>query len=140
MRFQGKLYRSGRHWIVEVPVFDATTQGRSRTEALEMIADWFHAMVGRKGFAVRVHHVADGEIELASDDTRAMISLLLQRQRQRSGLSLAQVSERLGASSRNAYARYERGATVPTVEKLDQLLKAVAPNRDIVVRETLARS
>jgi ribosome-binding protein aMBF1 (putative translation factor) len=105
-----------------------------------MIADWFHTMVDRKGFAVHVYHVADDEIEVASDDTRTMISLLLQRQRQKSGLSLAQVSERLGASSRNAYARYERGVTVPTVEKLDELLKAVAPNRDIVVRESLARS
>jgi hypothetical protein len=140
MRFHGKLYRSGRHWVVDVPVFDATTQGRSRTEALGLIADWFHAMVDRDGFTLRVHHVADDEIEVASDDTRAMISLLLQRQRQKSGLSLAQVSQRLGASSRNAYARYERGTTVPTVEKLDELLKAVAPNRDIVVRETFGRS
>jgi hypothetical protein len=136
MRFQGKVYRSGQHWIADVPIFDATTQGRSRKEALEMIADWFHTMANRKAFAVSVHHVAGDEIELASDDTRAMISLLLQRQRQKSGLSLAQVSERLGATSRNAYARYERGITVPSVEKLDQLLRAVAPNREIVVRES----
>jgi ribosome-binding protein aMBF1 (putative translation factor) len=103
-----------------------------------MIADWFESMVNRKGFAVRVHQAADDEIEVASDDTRAMVSLLLQRQRQKSGLSLAQVSERLGARSRNAYARYEQGTTAPTVEKLDELLRAVAPNRDIVVREAFA--
>ena len=138
MRFHGKVYRSGKHWIVDVPIFDATTQGRSRKEALEMIVDWFHSLVNRKGFAVRVHQAADGEIEVASDDMRAMVSLLLQRQRQKSGLSLAQVSERLGARSRNAYARYEQGTTAPTVEKLDELLRAVAPNRDIVVRETVA--
>ncbi|HEX5045760.1 MAG TPA: helix-turn-helix transcriptional regulator [Gammaproteobacteria bacterium] len=94
--------------------------------------------VNRKAFAVSVHPVTGDEIELASEDTRAMISLLLQRQRQKSGLSLAQVSERLGATSRNAYARYERGITVPSVEKLDQLLRAVAPNREIVVRESAA--
>jgi|SRR5882672_3293975 len=137
MRFQGKVYKSGKHWIVDVPIFDATTQGRSRKDALEMIADWFHSMVNRKGFAVRVHQAAGDEIEVASDDTRAMISLLLQRQRQKSGLSLAQVSERLGARSRNAYARYEQGTTAPTVEKLDELLRAVAPNRDILVREAV---
>jgi transcriptional regulator with XRE-family HTH domain len=62
-----------------------------------------------------------------------MISLLLRRQRQQSGLSLAAVAQRLGARSRNAYARYEQGLTAPTVEKLDELLRAIAPDRDIVV-------
>ena len=50
-------------------------------------------------------------------------------------LTLSEAAERLGAKSRNAYARYEQGRCVPTVEKLDELLRAVAPNRDIVVRE-----
>jgi transcriptional regulator with XRE-family HTH domain len=65
-----------------------------------------------------------------------MISLLLRRQRQKSGLSLKQAAERLGAKSRNAYARYEQGVAVPTVAKLDELLKAIAPDRDIVVRQS----
>jgi transcriptional regulator with XRE-family HTH domain len=42
----------------------------------------------------------------------------------------------LGAQSCNAYARYEQGSSVPTVEKLDELLRAVAPDRDIVVCES----
>lgn len=71
-------------------------------------------------------------------DPRTMISLLLRRQRHKSGLSLAQAAARLGVRSRNAYARYEQGASVPTVEKLDQLVKAVAPGSDIVLRQTAA--
>jgi transcriptional regulator with XRE-family HTH domain len=62
-----------------------------------------------------------------------MIRLLLQRQRQISGLSLAVAAERLGAKSRNAYARYEQGSSVPTVEKLDKLLQAVSGGRDFVL-------
>jgi transcriptional regulator with XRE-family HTH domain len=65
-----------------------------------------------------------------------MIRLLLQRQRQKSGLSLAEVAHRLGAKSRNAYARYEQGVSVPTIEKLDELLRAIAPDREIVVRQS----
>ena len=45
------------------------------------------------------------------------------------------MESRLGESSRNAYARYERGDAVPTVEKLDALLKAAAPDADFVIRE-----
>ena len=136
MRFQGKLIRDGKWWLAEVPVFAAMTQGRTRKEALEMIADWFLSVVDRKGFAVQVHPTGRDDFELSSKDSRQMIALLLKRQRQHSGLSLAQVAERLGAKSRNAYARYEQGVSVPTVDKLDELLRAIAPDREIVVRQS----
>ena len=133
MRFQGKLSKHGTWWLAEVPVFDAMTQGRTRTEAFAMIADWFTTMVERKGFSIQVHPAGRDHFEVSSDDARAMISLLLQRQRQKSGLSLAQVAQRLGAKSRNAYARYEQGLSTPTIEKLEELLRAIAPDREIVL-------
>lgn len=68
-----------------------------------------------------------------------MIALLLRRRRQASGASLREIAARLGAKSRNAYARYERGQTVPTMEKLDALLKATAPGGDFVIRESGSR-
>ena len=136
MRFQGKLCRDGRWWLAEVPVFDALTQGRTRKEALEMTVDWFTTIIDREGFSVRIHSTGSDTFEVSSDDARNMIRLLLQRQRQMSGLTLAQAAERLGARSRNAYARYEQGASVPTVEKLDELLRAIAPDREIVVRQS----
>ena len=132
MRFPGRLRRDGRHWLAEVPVFAAMSQGRTRADALAMIADWFATMVDQPRFAVRVVNVHGSRFEIAAD-TRPMISLLLRRQRQQSGLSLAAVAERLGARSRNAYARYEQGVTAPTVDKLAELLKAIAPDRDILV-------
>jgi predicted RNase H-like HicB family nuclease/DNA-binding XRE family transcriptional regulator len=138
MRFQGEIYKDGKHWLAEVPVFDAMTQGRTRREALDMIADWFRTLVDQPDFSLRVHSIDRATFEVGSDNPRAMISLLLRRQRQKSGLSLAQAAQRLGAKSRNAYARYEQGRAVPTVEKLDELLKAVAPDQDIVVRESRA--
>lgn len=137
MRFQGKLYKEGRFWLAEVPVFDAMTQGRSRKEALEMIADWFATMVNRPRFSVDVHPIGDG-FEVGASDVGTMIRLLLQRQRQKSGLSLAEAAHRLGAKSRNAYARYEQGASMPTVQKLDELLRAIAPGNDFVLRESRA--
>jgi hypothetical protein len=133
MRFQGKLYKDGKFWLVEVPVFAAMTQGRSRKEALEMIADWFVTMIDRPGVAVTIHEGKQGNFELSASDTKAMVGLLLQRQRQLHGLSLAAAADRLGAKSRNAYARYEQGSSMPTVEKLDKLLQAVSGGRDFVL-------
>lgn len=41
---------------------------------------------------------------------------------------------RLGKRSKNAYARYEQGKAMPSVEKLDELLGAIAPDHRIVWR------
>ena len=133
MRFQGKLYKDGKFWLAEVPIFAALTQGRTRKEAFIMIADWFETLINHPNVSVTVYKGKKGEFEISASDTKAMIRLLLQRQRQISGLSLTVAAERLGAKSRNAYARYEQGSSVPTVEKLDKLLQAVSGGRDFVL-------
>ena len=138
MRFQGKIYKDGKWWLAEVPIFAAMTQGRTRKEALAMIVDWFETLITRPEFSVSIHEGKQGEFEISASDTKAMVCLLLQRQRQLSGLSLARAAARLGAKSRNAYARYEQGASVPTIEKLDQLLQAVSGGRDFVLLPSAA--
>lgn len=134
MRFEGTVSREGRFWIAEIPLLDAITQGRTRKEALEMVADWMETMINRDGFASQVHPRGKSEFEVSGSDTAPMIALLLRRRREASGASLRDVASRLGASSRNAYARYERGDAVPTVDKLDALLKAASPGEDFVIR------
>ena len=136
MRFEGKVFRDGRFWLAEIPLLEAMTQGRTRAEALAMIADWLETMVDRADFRAEVHHHGKSEFEVSGNDIPAMTALLLRRRREVSGASLRDVATRLGASSRNAYARYERGEVVPTVDKLDALLKATSPGRDFVIRES----
>jgi predicted RNase H-like HicB family nuclease len=136
MRFEGNLVRDGRFWLAEIPLLDAMTQGRTRTEALTMIGDWLETMVNRPDFTAEVHPRGKVEFEVSGSDAAAMTALLLRRRREASGASLREVATRLGASSRNAYARYERGDSVPTMDKLDALLKATSPGKDFVIRES----
>lgn len=136
MRFCGRVYKDGKFWLAEVPILDAMTQGRTRKEALTMVEDLLETLVNRPGFSVKVHPGKHGDFEVSSSQTRGLISLLLRRQRQRSGLSLAEAAERLGAKSRNAYARYEQGTAVPTLEKLNELLQAVSPDQDFVLNQS----
>jgi predicted RNase H-like HicB family nuclease len=137
MRFEGTLVRDGRFWLAEIPLLDAMTQGRTRAEALTMIGDWLETMVDRDGFRAEVHPRGKHEFEIGGSDVAAMTALLLRRRRQASGASLRDIATRLGATSRNAYARYERGDAVPTMEKLDALLKATHPGREFVIRNAM---
>ena len=136
MRFEGKLSRDGRFWLAEIPLLDAMTQGRTRAEALEMIGDWLETMINRPSFHAEVYPRGKVEFEVSGNDIAAMTALLLRRRREASGASLRDVASRLGSSSRNSYARYERGDAVPTVEKLDALLKATSPGEDFVIRQS----
>ncbi|MBV9497004.1 MAG: helix-turn-helix transcriptional regulator [Acidobacteria bacterium] len=99
-----------------------------------MIGDWLESLVDLEGFRAEVHPRGRDEFEISGSDPAAMTALLLRRRRQASGASLSELASRLRASSRNAYARYERGEAVPTVEKLDELLKAASPGTDFVIR------
>ena len=136
MRFEGRVWKDGRHWLVEVPLLDVMTQGRTRSDALEMIVDALAALAGRRVLELTVYPTHKRRFEIGGTDTGALIAILLRRRRQAHGLTLAQVARRLGQRSRNAYARYEQGQSVPTVEKLDELLRAIDPGRDLVLRES----
>jgi len=135
MRFSGKIYKDGKFWLAEIPILDAMTQGYTRKEALEMAVDMVETMANQAGFRVEVFLCPGDEFEIGASDTKSLVSFLLQRKRELSGLSLSQAAERLGASSRNAYARYEQGRSVPTVTKFNELLHAVCPDTDFVVKE-----
>lgn len=138
MRFYGKTYKDGKFWLAEVPLLDAMTQGHTRKEAFLMAKDLLESLANRPGFSVTVHPGKHGDFEVSSNDSRGLISLFLRRQREKSGLSLSEAAKRLGAKSRNAYARYERGTSMPSIEKLAELYQAVAPGEDIVLHHSVA--
>jgi DNA-binding XRE family transcriptional regulator len=103
-----------------------------------MIADAIGSLAKRPRFTVEVFPGTGEYFEVGSEDQATLTALLLRRARQRAGLSLAQVAQRLGATSINAYARYEHGRSIPTVQKLSQLFSAVTSHRDLVVIESEA--
>jgi len=136
MRFSGKIYKDGKYWLAEIPILDLMTQGRTKREAYEMVADMLDTMVNQKDFEITVFKGKKDTFEVGSSDAKYFVRLLLQRKRELSGLSLSQVASRLGMSSRNTYARYEQGKSVPSVENLNDLLHAVCPDTDIVIGES----
>jgi len=134
MRFEGRIKKDGRFWLAEIPAFDALTQGRTKKDALAMAKDLVETMADTAGLEISVYPTGRETFEIGANRVGVLLALLLRRQRESRGLTLAQVAERLGQRSRNAYARYEQGRAMPTVEKLEQLLAAIAPDQRIVWR------
>ncbi len=138
MRFAGRVFKSGRYWAIEVPILTVVSQGRTKKEAFEMIADAIETLVNQPQFKIRVFPGKGEYFEIGASDESTLTAFLLRRERTKSGLTLAQVARKLGSKSINTYARYEQGRSVPTVPKLSELLSAVAPSKDFVVTESQA--
>lgn len=135
MRFAGRVFKVGKYWAIEVPILGVVTQGHTKKEAYEMIADAIESLVNKEEFKVEVFPQKGDYFEIGSSDLAALSAFLLRRQRMKRGLTLAEVAKRLGAKSHNTYARYEQGKSIPTIEKLSQLLSALSPDIDFVLME-----
>ena len=133
MKYAGRIYKDGKFWLAEIPILDAMTQGRTRGEALKMAGDLVRTMANDDRVDVCVSPRGRDSFTVGLSDARVAIALLLRRVRQASGRSLGDLARSLGASSRNAYARYEQGASNPTAEKLQELWHAACPDCDIVL-------
>src|SRR5262249_23980008 len=70
MRLHGRVYKDGKFWLAEVPMLDAMTQGRTRKEALGMVADLLETLANRPGFSVQVHPGIHEVFEISAADTR----------------------------------------------------------------------
>jgi len=138
MKLQGTITKAGREWLAEIPALDLMTQGTSKNDALAMIADAVESLVDHAGFKAHATLVQGGTFLLGSNAPGKLVALLLRRQREASGLSIAEVSDRLGQTSRNGFARYETGDHVPSIDKLDELLHAVNPEADFIYGPILA--
>jgi len=141
MEIEGKIWKDGRFWIVEIPALDTMTQGRTRKEALAMAKDlvfemtrsYFESEIG-KDFLITVVDDKYGKIVVTASDTRLLLALSLKRQREKSGSTIREASKRLGSKSPNAYAQYERGRTSISIDKYEALLMAANPSETLRLR------
>src|SRR5262245_26140501 len=123
MVFTGQLWKDGKYWIVSVPSLEIVTQGKSRKDALHMIAEAIECHVDKSGFKV-IAIPLEGTMEFPTDrnvgaftvsanSEAELIALFLKRQRQLNGLTVREVAKRLGYASASAYAQYETGKHIP---------------------------
>ena len=141
MELEGKIWKDGKFWLVEVPFLDVMTQGKTEKEALMMIKDAILELVVSyfpekllRDFDVVVTNYKEGIIGVSTTNNKLLSAFSLIRQREISGVTVREASEKLGSKSPNAYAQYEKGTTNVTLDKFEKLLYAVNPRRHSLLR------
>ncbi|MFZ4100206.1 MAG: type II toxin-antitoxin system HicB family antitoxin [Chlamydiia bacterium] len=131
MEFEGKVWKDGRAWLVEVPALNLMTQGTTKKDALEMAQEAVFGLVEcyfesevMGDFAVTASDRKNGMIGISANDMKLLPALSLRRQREQSGSIIREASARLGSQSPNAYAQYERGKTNISIDKHEALLRS----------------
>lgn len=127
---KGKVYKSGANWLIEIPIVDAMTQGKTREEAFAMLQDYISSDMDENVF-YEVEDDGSKDFEIGFNKMSNIIPWVLKRAREKSGKSLADAAEALGVKGKNAFARYEKGKSDPTALKLSELLE-VTGNRLVI--------
>ena len=138
MKLEGRIWKDKktRVWVVYVPLLEISTQGRSRKNALVMIADAIELEVEKEGFKIQAEmSTGEGTFTVSANEPDVLIAFLLRRQRTCHGLSVREVANRLESNSPTAYAQYEQGKRAPSLGKLQELLQAIDPEFDPVLKK-----
>ncbi len=140
MILEGKVWKDGKYWIIEVPCLSVTTQGKSRKEALSMIEDAVFELMKsyfdglHKKFKISVEDYKGSCFGLTSNDSKLLLSFLLIRQREESGLTIRDVAKRLESKNPNSYAQYEKGRINLSMDQYEKLMHAINPKRTSILR------
>jgi predicted RNase H-like HicB family nuclease len=88
MKLEGRIWKDGNHWVVSVPILDISTQGRSKKDALAMIADAIQIETDREGLEIQTE-LSDkpGAFTVSANDPDLLIAFLLRRHRPRTGIA-----------------------------------------------------
>lgn len=140
MTFEGRIFapkRGEKFWDVRIPDLGIFTQGKNEKDAYAMAIDAIKTVVDVKTFKVELHRMVGGRFLVSASNPTPLIARWLYRLRVKNHLTVRQVAKRLGASTPEAWARYESGRASPTIEKLSELVRAVDPGTKVAFKEVV---
>jgi DNA-binding XRE family transcriptional regulator len=126
--FRGRVYKGKKFWLIEVPDLDLMTQGYTKEDAYFMLDDALKSLLDMPKLKLDIARHRNNTFLLDARDEeseKALIALMLQRLRRKAGLTLSQMAKLLGARSKNTYARYEHGTSVPSHLMLRRIFRAM---------------
>ena len=134
LAFEGRVYKSGKFWLAEIPRLDLLTQGRSKTEAYKMARSVIEDSIGIPGFKITIKKSDGNNFYAIASDQDIALAFLFRRLREQQGLTVREASRKLGSNSPNAYGVYEQGRSKPTLGKASELFDAMELTKPIIFK------
>ena len=135
MEFEGKVWKSKKEWLIEIPSLDVMTQGKTKEKAIESmhgaVIDLLEYYFGKKETSkidLSVNLYKKGVIGVNASDKRLLFALSLRRQREKSTSTVRESAKRLGSDFPNSYAQYEKGKIRISLDQYEKLLTAANPD------------
>lgn len=123
-----------KFWSVEIPALAIHTQGKSKKDAFTMAKDAIESLINVKGFEITCEPTGENGFLIGTNNLDVFVPFILRRIRMAHNLTAREVAKRLNSNSPNTYARYEQGKATPTLKKLEELLKAIDPTIEPILR------
>lgn len=73
MRLEGRVWKDGKFWLIEVPALEAMTQGRTKAESYVMIKDLLETMADEPSFEVAVEAISGDRFEVTANDVKRLV-------------------------------------------------------------------
>lgn len=140
MMLIGRIEREGTLWTASAEALGAFTQGHTKKEACEMLAELVELRVEHKGFEATVTEIGASEdgsvnVHVTGNEPHRIAAAVLKYQREVKQMTQAEAAKRSGhkESRQSDYAVYERGEREPSLSKYIELLAAVAPDMTLAI-------
>jgi len=137
VKLQGSVFKNektGSYWAVVIPALGIHTQGKTKKEAYEMAKDAVETVIDKKGFSVAVQAINDSEFSITPNNPKILMAAVLKRMRIQHNMTAQSLADRLGEKSVNGVLRYEQGKSMPSLQKLSDILSAIDPSLDPVLK------
>lgn len=83
MRFTCNISKDGDIWFVDIPTINASTQGRTKTEAYKMAVDLVENFINDASFQASVCNITDDAFEISGSNEASMRALVTKRNKDR---------------------------------------------------------
>lgn len=134
MKLKGKLINEKEGgYSITVESVGAFTQGETKKEALQMIKEAIELMINRDNFQIQITVFSGNTFYIEANQPYILFALWLRQNRIKQGLTLEDMRKKMGAKSKNEYAKYEKGINQPSLEKIEKLIKAVKPKASLLL-------
>jgi len=128
MRIEGKVWKDGKFWVVALPVLEFSTQALKASDVEVMMVDAVRSAMEEPRLRVKFMKNDQDSWSLEFADAKDFVTFFLKQLRLQQGLSVEEVSRKLGYKSRASYFQYEAGRREPSIGQFETIVKAMSQN------------